>query len=883
MKRFLKKLFSSERGSALLLVVLLVMVMMLIVGAVMAMSFSASEVSKAHKEISNLFYSSESSAEKLVDNVNKLVLANIHEIVDKASSEAKNTVFEDENYPLLVYERSDDSEIYVGDYYLLNNEIEKKKHKLLEEKLKRQIYDLLKPEIESGSLGKVEYKINDEGKNYSLISAKLSISEDIANKDDPNPEELNKVVYKLEVTSELRDKDDNVISKEVLEGDIYISDLIGHTEEFREEYKWTDNPDASEGETELVKKYLVPNTFRSPILTFGDLVVTNGAAVTINGDVRAKGYLPPETYNNVFPELEEYGGIYVTHGGTLNVNGDVITLSNVHTIKENESSASNTITINGNVFAKSISIEDDFPYFDSSGNSNDDRLINPKVENQNITINDDVYVDNDIAIDKDACNSSIVIEGNLFGITNSPTGSNPDPNEASGVYTQGEDSKIQIKGNAFVHGQAFVSFDGGKKFSRLYESMGEPYDEVDYLENYMIGDPTGDNSYLTERNDFINKNKIVLDNLGSGYFYAPARVSTAGQFYFTAASMLGVTDALDLRAHSSFNDLSEVANLFNKGEASIDDLLAVNSNWNNCTVLGTNMSAAALISNAYDFLSGDEDKNKFKRNYLGSSTNYNTLTSYRGIQGYMFIKRDAFYKKITPSGVEMMDYDKDILNTIAVTDDTFEDVTGGLGTLDWTIDNPVVICNTSSEGTVDIDVSKFYFDDTEVEPIETIIVDRGKGMITLSASNSSQNKFSGIIISNGQVVFNNTKGHSVTNYNGIIISKGNNFESAKVWTQDLASGACAGIVFEKDVTINYDPNILFKVRCKDRYYTRIVTDYLGLTDYNEDTAGEIISEPNIKIEDIQKVELSNDSVIGIEDTEMYKVMRLELRTLKKKE
>ena len=38
----------------------------------------------------------------------------------------------------------------------------------------------------------------------------------------------------------------------------------------------------------------MPNTFRSPILTFGDLIVTDGAVVEIDGDVRAKGIYPLE-------------------------------------------------------------------------------------------------------------------------------------------------------------------------------------------------------------------------------------------------------------------------------------------------------------------------------------------------------------------------------------------------------------------------------------------------------------------------------------------------------------------------------------------------------------------------------------------------------------
>ena len=61
-----------------------------------------------------------------------------------------------------------------------------------------------------------------------------------------------------------------------------------------------------------------------------------------------------------------------------------------------------------------------------------------------------------------------------------------------------------------MHGQAWISFNNGRTFSRLYESIGEPYEEVDYLDKYRIGDPAGDPIYLRERKDYIKNNKVIL-------------------------------------------------------------------------------------------------------------------------------------------------------------------------------------------------------------------------------------------------------------------------------------------------------------------------------------------------------------------------------------
>lgn len=882
---YLKALLKSEKGSALVMVVFLTLVMLLIGGAIMAISFSNVEVSNAYKKTSNLYHVAEAASEKLLDNVNKVIIAEMPRIMKEASDEAKSTVLkkvEASDFGGLKYDDSPDgseTNAYKYNYYLYNSVTDKMN--LYEEALTKKTFALINDKfINEPELLKIEYEVKD-GRNKIVVTGELErVPDPVAaaagvGVDDPEYYKKDKLL--LKVHASLQNGTD-ILSELDLEGDVILAGLNEHEEILLEQYEWKKKTDPSGS-----RESIIPNAFRSPVLTFGDFVVANGAEVVVKGDLRARGYIPSSTIDHPYPELEEYGGVYVSNGSRLKVEGDVVTLANLHTIAPTNSTATTVIDVTGNVIAHSVAVEDDYPgYCDPTS-----RTWSDFIKDHHILIRGDVYVDNDVAIDRYAEESTITIMGNLFGINNRP-GVNNDPNQASGVYCIGNNSLITIGKNAFVHGQAWISFDNGARFSRLYESIGEPYEEVDYLPEYLNGNPIGNSIYLAQRKDYIRKDKIALNT--SAYFYAPARISANGYFYVTKSNPADVDTSIgetQINTHGAFDEQEEVLRLFNAGGISESNLMQINPNWSAGIQGAEDLTAVDIISSggkAFAYLSGDESMNLLKRKYFSDGgSGFYSMGAFRGIEGYMLVRRDIFIKNINTSAVSvnLMDFDKDIVYAEtpsgattevynAFNDFTTEEVT-------WSTDNPVFFVRTAENEEKIINISDFHVEDKEDEPLETIIVDRGNGTIILRADGSLQ-KLKALIVSNGRVVFD-----GVSEFEGIIITKGKH-EGYSLTTRQLVSGSHAGILVRNNLEITYDPDILFKVKCKNFGVKRVVMDYLGLTNYNAkpDDSEKIFMNATIKTEESQKIQLSPESVFYTSDIEAFKGVRYELETLRMK-
>jgi hypothetical protein len=231
-----------------------------------------------------------------------------------------------------------------------------------------------------------------------------------------------------------------------------------------------------------------------------------------------------------------------------------------------------------------------------------------------------------------------------------------------------------------------------------------------------------------------------------------------------------------------------------------------------------------------------------------------------------------------------MDFNKDIVyaesesggTTTAYTD--IESVT-------WSEDNPVYFTDTGSGAIEVIDISTFNDGIDVDDPIPTLIVDKGNGTIILTA-NGSLDKLKALIISNGRVIFD-----GVSEFEGQIITRGlvnhgdTGYANEVVDTTALVRGEKAGILVRSNLLISHDENIIFKVKCKDYNLKRVVMDYIGLTSYSkdhtdDDKVNKIITIPTIGIEKDQKIELSPESVIYTSNTEAFKGVRFELKTLR---
>ena len=291
-----------------------------------------------------------------------------------------------------------------------------------------------------------------------------------------------------------------------------------------------------------------------------------------------------------------------------------------------------------------------------------------------------------------------------------------------------------------------------------------------------------------------------------------------------------------------------------------------------------------------DYLKGEGPISPFKRNYFADGGTFDSMGAYRGIEGYMFIKRDIFLKDLNTNSptidgmVNYMDFNKDIVyeesesggTTTAYTD--IESVT-------WSEDNPVYFTDTGSGAIEVIDISTFNDGIDVDDPIPTLIVDKGNGTIILTA-NGSLDKLKALIISNGRVIFD-----GVSEFEGQIITRGlvnhgdTGYANEVVDTTALVRGEKAGILVRSNLLISHDENIIFKVKCKDYNLKRVVMDYIGLTSYSkdhtdDDKVNKIITIPTIGIEKDQKIELSPESVIYTSNTEAFKGVRFELKTLR---
>ena len=160
-----------------------------------------------------------------------------------------------------------------------------------------------------------------------------------------------------------------------------------------------------------------------------------------------------------------------------------------------------------------------------------------------------------------------------------------------------------------------------------------------------------------------------------------------------------------INTHGAFDEQEEVLRLFNAGGISESNLMQINPNWSAGIQGAEDLTAVDIISSggkAFAYLSGDESMNLLKRKYFSDGgSGFYSMGAFRGIEGYMLVRRDIFIKNINTSAVSvnLMDFDKDIVYAEtpsgattevynAFNDFTTEEVT-------WSTDNPVFFVRTA--------------------------------------------------------------------------------------------------------------------------------------------------------------------------------------------
>ncbi len=238
-----------------------------------------------------------------------------------------------------------------------------------------------------------------------------------------------------------------------------------------------------------------------------------------------------------------------------------------------------------------------------------------------------------------------------------------------------------------------------------------------------------------------------------------------------------------------------------------------------------------------------------------------------GLRGYMLSKRSPFYG--ANSGIADGDPSKEPVEMRFNTALRGFDSASGfefVAPQEWSYGTPIDVIEGGT-----IDISKYYVDDGEgPKPYPTILIntstDKNKPLI-LKAQESSKTLFKGIIISNGNVVIED----SLT-IEGSLIIGGLEQEVA----QNRMLGKDVGLFItnseDKDdfkVKLIHNPDILLQVKAQDKGVYRQVLDALKITRFIDTTTiGKILGPYNDSsdpvIYTVGRVKLSAQSVLELE-------------------
>lgn len=860
------KWLNNEEGNTLVLVVVLLLCMTLLGSATVTLARTQWNMARFSRQTSNSYYLARSGAEKIVDSMNKEIAAELPRLMEEASFYTHNKMLdksssEDGISYKLETDASKAINPYSGKYTVRDNKNE------YEAKLKELIYD----HIVNNFNGSISYKAYSDvkGNEPIEITTKLyhkastgvagMVPEDIKN----IVENLAKDTFAVEVIALAKKGSKTSLTKSRVIGTIALDQILSNKEQLLEEYTWAVDEHGIG---------IYPEALQSAIISFGDLIIKGDYSATVQGDIHVKGTqrktTDTEYINGNFPEPDESGGVTISDGGQLKIEGNAYVVSNIQTVNSYGNENLNTkITIEKDAIANTIGIHDSY----YTGHPYNIAPWKNYSKNNKIHIGQNVYMDNDIRIDRYVDGGEIKVTGSVFGVSDKDPNGRAiniggstkiavDPNKSSGIFSLGKSSKITV-GRAFVAGQPFINFGDGNGYHRLYESIGEPFEDVYYLEKYRehLGE---DNQYITDLKDLINKEKIkIVDKNGANpYGFAPAYVSstvgisTLGESYNVETGVYPITDPTIAQKTFYLG-----GGYFPTGWESA---LAKNSDWNE-NMLGTNKKWSSVIVDPEEFYKGNNSFNKVfipDSSYSdGTTFNYNLMTGYKGLQAYMLAKRGVFYSQfIQTSATTKYEPAERSFNDLI-------DMSVFIDSQQWSYNNPIYVVDESAT----IDISQF-------DSIPTaIICNNENSTIRLKASNPSKAVFNGVVISPGKI-----KIISKIEINGVMIA-GNESDGIGITREKVQKGDYAGVqISATNVKIKYDRDMILKIRFLDKTLQRKLYDCLKITNYQSSlTASNEQSRINIIMgePDKRKIKLSKSSVISSEQGGLHFVMK----TLKK--
>lgn len=783
----------NDRGNGLLITMILVLVMMVIIVGSLSIAGLQSDISNIDKEVSNTYTLAKSAVDKTVDNINKEIELATYDIMDevrkKTLTELKNdlsTVSSSNTYAStyfeeFVYKRTTEG----GGLANLEKNFGSSANKIL---YKDDDGSILRTLILEEIKKKVLY---DEGGNPKVLTYTVNSDYTFDTKNQANPGSQTRVTvtiaqdganldqYKIKAIAEVLDATGGVIENlQEVEAIVEISLPDRIDAYLTERYKWFDDNHPAEVLSGAIISYVPITLAEDDTLNIrnGDMKVTGElmkkvktSAIDEAVSLEGAGEGVAVAAELQFPLPKDYKGVEVQQGANLKiVDGNLYCLSNV-------ASTGGIIDVDKDVVADTIGIFDKF-YPDKMTASS----LEPwrDLVTGSITIGKNAYVDNDVVIERYTNNATIEVGGSIFGIMDGDK-SNPDilggataildPNRSSGVFNRGEGASSLISAkNILVHGQPFITFRDGNGFHALYESIGEPFEEVYKIDEYRTIENGDTPSYISDDRykSFIKTNKISYENK----LFAPEYISANGE----------TKKKNDLNP-SNETDMTVALPFFYRGCA-----------WSSVpSDISSAFSEYQVLWNDYvEYFAAIPDKFKgqpdfYAKKIAPSGTKYNETEYFGGVRAIMTAKRSPLYG---------MFKDAEFLAL------TFDQATNleYLKAHAWSVANPVLVKTAS--GTVNI--SDFYVKDN---PYPTVIV--STGALTLT-SNGSHNHFHGIIVSKEKVTIDGN-----INVTGTMV---------------LGGGLDLG---KNTLSVTYDPDMIFKVDCADKEIFRYILDSLNITNF----------------------------------------------------
>ena len=821
----------GQEGSAILITTILLLALTVIVATCLSISGMQYDLSTLGRNTSNTYYLAKSALEKQVDTMNKALETQMNTILDQVSTEYVSKV----------------------DSALVKNETtishDTSTHKLsvdvtaLSGTIKDKIYIYLKEGYltkasPTATMGKdpivyVTQGDRVESGNYTEIQITTYTTD--SSGQDLSAEHKLRIVAKA--TTKTSSAPTTVYDTQSLEAIIAINLPANLENQIHEKYEFYQNE--------------TPDILKSALLCYSDVVVSDTGKLNVtSGDVRVSGAQDIASYNSGknYPEANQNGGVIALNGGVIDITNNLYCTNNVLVTNgwggtySLPSTKKTLIKVGGDIIAYTVGIVDD--YYDKSVNQspfNDSK----QVKNAEITVGRNVMVDNDVMIDRWVKDCSINVKKSIFGINggadiSTQVDNNPDPNQSSGVFAQGEGNQI-IAERMYVAGQPYITINSNDKPLKLWESIGEPFNGLAFYEGYATNEEKNANkNYFDSLGGLISGNKIKTDFLNT---YAVAKVSGTN----TNGSYSGGTGALiGAICNAVFgNNQSNAVKFFYQGGSS--------KNFNEFMADGTNTTYGPYtteVQNMIDNLSsywGEAGAVGFRKK-LGTAPSSN----YQGLRGYMTLMRSVFYQSFDTNGPIKATF-ADNIKTGSLPSSTTE---GNIAS--WSYETPICVTNGG-----EIDISKFYVSEdgtNNYQPYPTIIVSNGgTATETLKLKASTKNKFKGIIISKGQVEIAGNM-----DIDGVVIIGGPESRADSITgdRKEIFEGKYAGLkISAATVNISHNPSIITEVTAKDHAQYRSILDALYLTDYSKSKLSEIMSKQSSYTQAALKY--SNKSILEV--------------------